>query len=280
MKKKGFSAKTSFWIKYRTWIILGSIILFLPPLSFLFQTTGGTAFCGTWCLRTFWSPSPDMTFQTIGARIARGYIGAGLFFLIIIGTLFFARYWCSHICPVGGFMEMVSRIIPEKLKIDYSAIPAPAVRYGYLFAFVAAPLFGIGSICCSYCNFGVMPRLVGLIFNPSGIVYFLRISGMISLALVVILGFLSKGGRGYCNFMCPVGAIDALINKLGAGFGLRMRVSKDKCTACGKCAEICPTWAIKVDEVAEISQLSCMPCRKCEVVCSVDAIGYGKKNKK
>jgi ferredoxin len=98
----------------------------------------------------------------------------------------------------------------------------------------------------------------------------------VNLGLVVGLGFLAKGGRAYCNLLCPVGALDALANRLGMRLGRRVRVDAGRCTACGACAKVCPTWAIEVGGTARIDPLACLPCRDCEGVCPEEAIRYGR----
>jgi len=218
------------------------------------------------------------TLQTYFLGYARSYLGVALFVGIVATTFFFGRYWCSHLCPVGGLTELGSRLIPRFLKVRYSGIPAPAFRYGYLSVFLIAPALGIGTLCCNYCNFALAPRLLGAPFSQADVAYFLRISGLISLGLVAALGFFAVGGRAYCNFLCPIGALDALSNYLGAKLGRRrMHVAPSKCDGCGKCEKACPVWAItEVDGKATIDQLSCMPCRACETACPTGAITYGK----
>ena len=99
---------------------------------------------------------------------------------------------------------------------------------------------------------------------------------MVNFGLLLFLGIFAKGGRAYCNLLCPVGALDALSNRFGARFGRRIRVDQDACTNCGDCSVVCPTWAIEVTERTTINQLSCMPCRQCQDVCQHGAIYYGK----
>jgi len=266
----------SFFVTHRYWIILGGILLFLPPLSFLFQFVQDSNFCGTWCPRMFFVWRKGITGGEFLLGFLRSYMGVALVLTALISTLFLGRYWCSHLCPVGGTMELGSKIIPGFLKINFSGIPASAFRYGYLSVFFIAPAVGIGSLCCNYCNFATIPRLFGAAFSQADAAYFLRTAGLINLGLVVVLGFFAKGGRAYCNLLCPVGAMDALSNKLGSKLGKRVSVNVPKCNGCRLCMKVCPTWAIDVKEKAEIDHLSCIPCRLCESVCVKGAIGYGK----
>lgn len=270
-------AKPFFLIRHRTAILIASVLLFLPPLAFVFQATSTDSdFCGTWCPRMFFAIRKGAGFGEIMGGIARSYLGVALVVAMAATTLFLGRYWCSHVCPVGGAAELGSRLVPRFLKIDYSPIPAAPVRYGYFAVYLAAPILGVGSLCCSYCNFAAVPRLFGAAFIQADLVYFLRTAGLINLALVILLGFMARGGRAYCNFLCPIGAIDAVVSRFGRRFGKRMAVLADRCTGCGQCRTVCPTWAIEVGEKASIDSLSCMPCRECEKKCPEGAICYGK----
>jgi Pyruvate/2-oxoacid:ferredoxin oxidoreductase delta subunit len=270
LKKKGFL------ITHRTWIIIGGIVLFLPPLAVLFQFTQDSNFCGTWCPRMFfsWRKGTDIGQFLFG--FLRSYMGVALVAGVLLSTLLLGRYWCSHLCPVGGSMEAGSRLVPRFVKINFSGIPAPSFRYGYLLMYLLLPAIGLGSLCCNYCNFGVVPRMFGATFLEADMAYFLRTAGLINLGLIVVLGFMAKGGRAYCNLLCPIGALDALSNRIGYKFGKRMNIDADKCNGCGACGKVCPAWAIEVREKASIDQLSCMPCRACEESCHMEAIRYGK----
>ena len=49
-------------------------------------------------------------------------------------------------------------------------------------------------------------------------------------------------------------------------------VKKEKCIACGKCAEWCPADAISVAQYAEIDLEKCIGCGECKIVCPENAI--------
>jgi polyferredoxin len=262
----------------RTLIMALSLVLFLPPLAVVFQASSADIdFCGSWCPRMFFAIRKGAGMGEIIGGFMRSYLGVALVLGILASTFFFGRYWCSHICPVGGAGELGGKLIPGKLKLDYSSIPAAPVRYGYLLVYLLAPLLGVGSLCCSYCNFAAVPRLFGAAFVSADLDYFLRTFGIINLVLFLLLAVLARGGRAYCNFLCPVGALDALSSRLGQKAGKRVRVSAERCTACGSCRDVCPTWAISVESAAKVDQLSCFPCRRCEKVCQEGAIRYGKE---
>ncbi|MBI5206010.1 MAG: 4Fe-4S binding protein [Nitrospirae bacterium] len=256
-------------------MLLG-IALFLPPLSVIPQAAGEVNMCGTVCPRMFFIFSPKGIASGFIDNIGAAWFGSALVGLILVVTLFFGRLWCSHVCPIGGTSELISRGIHERVKINFSIINAPAFRYGYFIVFIAGAFLGIGSIACKFCNFRVIPFLAGAPFVPAYRTYLTTSMGIAGLATIGVSGFFAKGGRAYCNLLCPIGALDSLSNRLGLTFGKRMKVDKDKCIGCGECKKTCPTWSISVSEKAEIDQLSCMPCRICETKCPEGAISYGK----
>jgi len=272
------STEAGFLSKHRTLILISALILFLPPLALLLQVaTGDNGFCGRWCPRMFFIWRQGTTGQQFLMGMVRSIMGVGLVFGILGTTFFFGRYWCSHLCPIGGTTELGSRLVPKFLKIDFSSVPAAPVRYGYLAVYLVAPLVGLGSLCCNYCNFAAVPRIFGAPFSQADLVYFFRAYGIINLLMLVVLGFLAKGGRAYCNFFCPIGALDAVVSKFGTRFGRRVRILEDRCSNCGLCKDVCPTWAITEGEVTQVDQLSCFPCRECEKVCPHSAVVYGRK---
>ncbi len=262
------------WARHRIGILVLSLLLLLPPLALLPQLSGDSGFCGTWCPRMFWAWRKGETGAELLVGVLRAWLGVVLVLGMLGATLLIGRQWCSHVCPVGGAMELVSRIVPQRWRLNYGKLPAGPIRYGYLAVYVLAPALGIGSLCCSYCNFASIPRLFGAPFSQADLAFFLRTAGLIDLGLVVGLGFFAKGGRAYCNVLCPLGALDALANRLGDRFGKRVRVETAKCNECHACADVCPTWAIHPGGKTKIDQLSCLPCRECEKVCKTGAIRF------
>lgn len=263
--------------KYRYAIIAISCVSFLGPLAFLPQLTGNSDLCGQLCMRRFYLYFPGMTLQDFFTHVSVAFIGVIAFALILLTTFFFGRLWCSFLCPVGGLAELGSRMLNDRWKIEFRSLPQFQIRYGYFTVYlVLMPLLGISA--CTLCNFITVPRLVEALSGEyRGLVYILSSVGLVNLGLLFLLGFFASKGRAYCQFLCPIGAADGIMNRLGANFGFthRIRVEKERCTGCNVCARKCMCGAIKmVDRVAVVEQSSCMSCHECVDVCDWNAIEW------
>ncbi|MBI5033711.1 MAG: 4Fe-4S dicluster domain-containing protein [Chloroflexi bacterium] len=256
--------------KIRYALMAFGVLALAPPVGFLAQLFGGSMFCGPLCPRM----AIGMDFlRELSSRTA----GVILLFIWFGITFFFGRWACSHFCPVGALTEFGSKLVPNRFKIDYAGIVhAPLFRYGFLIAFVGLPILGLGSICCGYCNLSTIPEAFGVLFAPLAGTGLLMGSRLVSVVLYGgALGIAAREGRGHCQLVCPVGALDSLINVIGARlpFTFRMRVKKDNCISCGVCVEGCPAHAIKMNEtnnVPEIDYHRCYQCRQCQTDCPTD----------
>lgn len=263
--------------KYRYILIIASCLLFLGPIAILPGLAGNTDLCGKLCMRRFYLYFPGMTFDDLFTHINVALVGVVAFFMVVTITFFFGRMWCAYVCPVGGFTELVSRMLNDRWKIEYRGLPQVPIRYGYLSVYlVLMPLLGVSA--CTLCNFITVPRFVEALSGGFlGLSFLLSTVGLVNLSLLLLLGFFASKGRAYCQFMCPIGALDALINRLGAQFRFtyRIRVDRHRCTGCNECAKKCMCGAIKmVNKVAVVDQLSCMSCHDCVDACDWNAIEW------
>ncbi len=267
--------------KYRYLIIMTSCLLFFAPFALIPAALGNDDLCGKMCMRRFFLYFPEMSLEDFNTAISVAWIGVLLLTGIFVATFFYGRLWCSYICPVGGFPELVSRSLNDRWKIEYRSLPQVPIRYGYFSVYVLLmPTLGISA--CTLCNFITVPRVfeafsAGITDNIRGFLFIFSSIGLVNLALLFLLGFFASKGRAYCQFLCPIGAMDGLVNRLGANFRFtrRIRVERDRCTGCNICARNCMTGAIKmVDRVAVVDQLSCMSCHECVDVCDWHAIDW------
>jgi ferredoxin-type protein NapH len=262
--------------KRRYLIIILAVLVLLPPVAVLPRFFGSMSLCGSpFCMRML------LSFEGFSAMSKTLFVGLILLVTILIVSFIAGRFWCSHVCPIGGITEIGSKAVPDKMKINYKWIQAPAVRYSYLAAFLFLPVLGVGTLCCNYCNFSIISSLFGSTTNPASRVLLAGFGGITDILLLLLLGIFAVGGRAYCNFLCPIGAIDAVSNWLGSKFKFlkRIRIDQSKCNSCNQCVKVCPMWAIDTheDNSVKINQLSCIPCKICIEKCQQEAISYQKE---
>ena len=269
-----------FSFRGRVFSILAGMLLFLSPFALIPQLAGEVNMCGVVCPRMFFTLPAGGLVAGFGRAIAAEWFGVGLVLLILTVTFFLGRLWCGRLCPIGGSTELASRLVPGRFKINFSGLHAPAFRYAYLFIFVAGAWLGLGAIACKLCNFRVIPFLFGAPFVPGYRTYLLSSAGLAGLFTVCLAGVFARGGRAYCNLLCPVGAFDGLVNHVSAKlpFTSKVRTDLNRCTGCGACVGSCMVWALELggDRKIHRDQTSCMSCRECAGSCPQEAIRYGK----
>lgn len=200
------------------------------------------------------------------------------FSVLALVAFVFGPLFCGKLCPAGAFSELTSHILPDKYKIDWANYTAIApIRYGMLCGYILSPLMGF-HIACSFCNYYVFDLLVNYV--TFGFIVSLSSSLILtSIFWLLLFGIFTKGGRGFCNFLCPTGAALALLHRLGSKlpFSHAMRVDKEKCVGCKLCEKKCPMRSVRVVErKAEIGIDNCICCGVCEQTCPKKAIRYGR----
>jgi polyferredoxin len=263
--------------KYRYTLIVVATLLLLAPFTLIPSLFSNPDLCGPLCMRRFYLFFPGMTWDDAVNQISVASIGAAFLLIILVTTFFFGRIWCAYICPMGGVPELASRLTGERWKLEYRWLPQVPIRYGYFLTFVfLMPMLGVSA--CTLCNFITVPRIFQAFSGDwRGIAFLVTTVGMVNLGLVLLLGVFANKGRAYCSFLCPIGAIDALVNRLGSYFRFtrRIRVERNRCTGCNECARKCMCGAITmVDKIAVVDQLSCMSCHECADVCDWGAIDW------
>ena len=195
-------------------------------------------------------------------------------FLMLVGALC-GRLVCGFLCPFGLIQDLLHKIpLPKKLKIR--TFPGDKqlryLKYFFLVVFVIILplLYESNPFFCKYiCPQGVLEGAIPLALANSGIraaLGHLFTFKFTILALFIILSILFY--RPFCKWICPLGAIYSLFNKVSF---LKIQVDHEKCVGCQKCSRVCK---MDVNVVDTPNHPECIRCGECMKACPTDAICY------
>jgi len=196
------------------------------------------------------------------------------FFLVAGGVL--GRFVCGFLCPFGLVQELLHKIpFARKLGTFRGDRPLRALKYVILALFVVLlPLCvdnaaGGGQpwfcewICPAGTLEGGVPLTLGVpaLRRAIGFLFAWKMGILVALALLSAVLY-----RPFCRYLCPLGAIYALFNRVAL---LRYRVDEAACTGCGSCAEGCP---MALDPRREPNHPECVRCGRCTGLCPTGAL--------
>ena len=204
--------------------------------------------------------------------------GFYVFGIIMLWGLILGRTICGWLCPFGMIQELLYKIPTPKIKKNRLTYVLTYLKYVLLAVFaVAIPLWyglrlgiPVPGFCKYICPAGTLEGAVGLLTNPANSNLF-RMLGIFFTSKYVIMMIIGLACvfnyRSFCRFLCPLGAIYGMFNKLAL---IGVKVDMDRCVHCGACAMTC-----KMD-VRHVGDHECINCAQCMEVCPKDAISMKK----
>lgn len=199
-------------------------------------------------------------------------------FLLLVGVAL-GRVVCGFLCPFGLLQELLHKIPTPKLKKNRFTRGLSWLKYVVLAVFVAAlPVWyafakgmPVPAFCKYICPAGTLEggfflvgmreeyrALVGVLFNWKAVV-----------CVVILVGCIFVY-RGFCRFLCPLGAIYSFFSRIAL---LAVRVDKNLCNECGLCVMACPM------DIRQVGDHECIHCGHCVSSCPKNAIYFGKERK-
>ena len=179
-------------------------------------------------------------------------------------TLVFGRIYCSVICPLGVFQDIVSWIHGRGKKNRFSYTPGKRwYRYPILLAYIVAVVFGMGSIVALLAPYGTYGRFLNFYQNP--------ITMAVTILIFCAIVYLAwRHGRTWCNTICPVGTTLGLLARFS---WLKIRFDENKCKNCGLCTRNCKASCIDF-KTHTVDYSRCVTCGVCLDYCNFDALHY------
>ena len=263
--------------KIRT--ILAAVVFVLITLLFL-DFTGTLHHWLSWLAKV----------QFLPAVLA---LNVGVVVALVALTLIFGRIYCSVICPLGVLQDVLARFHRKKNKYSYSK-EVRWLRYPVLVVFVVALVAGVGTffqLLAPYSSYG---RIVTMIFQPVWMLcnnalaviaeradsyafysvdVWMRslpvfVIALVTLVVLVVLAW--RGGRTYCNTICPVGTILSFFARFS---WLKVRFDAEKCKNCSLCSKNCKAACIDY-QTHTVDYSRCVVCGNCIDKCKFGALRY------
>lgn len=202
--------------------------------------------------------------------------------ILLLYALIFGRFICGWLCPLGLIQELLYKIKTPKLKKNKVTRILSYFKYVVLvfFVFIVPIAYAfrdtpLPSFCKYICPAGTLEGGIGLLANKVNESYFSMLGPLFTwkfLLMVSILVACVFIFRMFCRFICPLGALYGLFNKISF-FGVKVDVPK--CTNCNLCVNHC-----KMD-IKNVGDAECISCGECIDVCPTNAIMWkGLKLKK
>ncbi len=222
-------------------------------------------------------------------------LNVGVIVLLVVLTLLFGRIYCSAICPLGVMQDLISWFGGKRKKnrFSYSA-EKRWLRYGVLIVFVVLFVVGLNSIALLIAPYSAYGRIAQNLLAPiwgfgNNILAFIAervdsyafystevwirswVTFVVAVATLGIVGYLAwRGGRTYCNTICPVGTVLGFLSRFSL---LRPVIDTSKCIDCGLCAKKCKASCINTKN-HKIDYSRCVVCMDCLESCNKGAISY------
>ena len=80
--------------------------------------------------------------------------------------------------------------------------------------------------------------------------------------------------RAFCEYLCPLGAVFALLPQLPSA---RMKRDMGACTECATCQRTCPVSIYPPDDGPQMGE--CIGCGRCEHACPASCVSQGGKRR-
>ncbi|MCR5571544.1 MAG: 4Fe-4S dicluster domain-containing protein [Bacteroidales bacterium] len=221
----------------------------------------------------------------------------GVIVLLCVVTLVFGRCYCSVICPLGVYQDIVSNLSGRRKGKKMRFTPSKEMkwlRYGVWALFVVAVIAGIHALVGLLAPYSTYGRFVQSVLAPlyqwgnnffawiarraGGYAFYPKEVWLKSLptllavvAMMVVITVLAwKNGRTYCNTVCPVGTTLSFLSRFAM---FRPVIDTAKCKDCHACEKKCKAACIDI-AAHKVDYSRCVDCFDCIDNCKFDAMKY------
>jgi polyferredoxin len=193
--------------------------------------------------------------------------------VLLASTILFGRFFCGYACAFGSLGDWLfacSAFVQKKRFKKVLTLPGKAVRglqylkYVILIGIVVACLTGTYSSIGPADPWELFAAFRAGVFSISGRTYMAITLGAIVVGMLFVERF-------FCQFLCPMGAVFALMPMLPLTIFSR---KKEACIkGCSLCTKTCPADIALGEPHSKYGE--CFQCGKCSVKCPKENIRLG-----
>lgn len=183
----------------------------------------------------------------------------GLVFLIL--SMWWGRFFCGWICPLGTLQEALFTFRNRKYRCKHKVSyfyenKFSKAKYLILIITIILVITGASYVYIQYCPFFALSQLPHL-----------ALGGFLFLIGIMVLGLFVE--RFWCRYLCPYAALLNILEALGKLIGIpRTKIHRnlERCVDCGVCMLYCPM-NIDLSQDEKVESPNCIMCLLCTEKC-------------
>ncbi len=187
---------------------------------------------------------------------------------LLIAFLLMGRLGCGWLCPFGALQDLLARGGGKESGLRGGGLSwrLRPVKMLVLGALVLASYLMAGPSFCWLCPIGALfagiPYLI--LYGPRGLgpAFYIHMA-----VLAAVLAASIRVPRFWCRYLCPLGALAGLFNRISL---VRVELDEEACVRCLACLGACPMGLRELGQVGLSPE--CVLCCLCSEVCPAGAI--------
>ena len=199
----------------------------------------------------------------------------------LAATLLLGRVYCSTACPIGTLQDAVAWL---SKRVQHRGHGFYRYEYGNWRLRIITLLLLVVSVTgdSAYQRIGLLcdpatlyNNVCTTLHSASGdALWWQQLLGGATLGVVIVLAAIVwmawRGGRTFCNTICPVGTVLGGVSQYSL---MQLDIDPDLCVACGACERECKAACVSAVQHT-IDHSRCVMCMNCAAACPNQAIKY------
>lgn len=192
-----------------------------------------------------------------------------LVFMVFLVTALWGRFFCGFLCSFGMLQELIfffsKRVVSGKVRIPERFDSVMKFLKYFILVFIVAGVWILAlPVDSSWNPWGVFGMLVSGNFSIIS-------SAIPTVGFAVLLAITAGSlfvGRFFCRYLCPLGALFAVVSRKRL---YKIRRQSDSCTNCGLCTRSC-SMGIRIPEKNAVISGECIQCMQCLSICPKESL--------